>query len=1216
MKRFAAFVLSMAMAVSSLSAMVMAEGNDVDVPSTEISEGSGEDPAEDTDEISYSGDEADMYNDGDSGSLSSITFTDRDWDPDQKKVISKDKTVTNFVVLGSSTGNVQTDAQYLVVKENTTIDGKLIIKSSYADHADVSLIVFDGVTLTCNKGIVCEKNNVLRIYGVSPEVDKEGKIVANGNGGAGIGGESGISGYNAGTIKIYGCDITATGSEHCAGIGGGNDHTVGILSIYDGYVHANGGEGAAGIGGGYSGNGGDIIIYGGVIHANGGDCGAGIGGGNGGNGGNITIRGAEDITAQSGDYGAGIGGGNYADGGVITINGGTVNADGGDYGAGIGGGYKGNGGTITINGGTVKATGEDGAGIGSGESASSGTIMITGGSVNASSSGWSAAIGAGSYCSFKGTIEISGGTVEATARIVDGYGYAHGASIGSGAEKDFDGTISFSGGNTTCMIIDDEGYSWDGIFCGPGTDQDNKPGDFDGNIVLGDVRVGISKENYTIYAAANQRTDYFKTVADKLYIDNCGHKFSKDIGSYSTDPSHPGQHKRSCCNCTYTDYEDHSLGNPSWKWNGFDSADLTLTCDKCGDTVTAIAAGDDITSKVTKESTYVTNGERVYTAAVTVAGKEYTGTTKEVLPLRTDTYEIKYKDIDGNIKTAAAREFCGDEKTLETGWYAVTDSIADRNRITCNGDVNIILCDGAELKAPQGFTVSPSSVFTVWGQDRDSGKLTVICKNLGDEINNAAIGGTNNMDSGLITINGGTVVAEANGNGSAIGGGSHAQGTVVINGGRVTASCGKYNNPAAIGGGVGSNGDVTINGGVVTATNNGGAAAIGGGFHGQGIVVISGGVVNASNGNKQGYQGLGIGNGWNPDGYSDEQTGSVILNYGDDGVSITSTGYYGADVTLYRPFTDGTQNYAAGPISDATTLENKTLRPPELVAGYTVSLDGTIGVNYHMDLTSEIAGHLNTAYMSFTVGDSAPQKVYLKDAKTKDIGGKTYYVFRCEVPAKDMTTSISAKLVDGDAVIPVNPFTVKDYADYLLDPANAHPDYNKAKDLVIALLNYGYYSQDYFGVDPGSPANKEYEYSETDMAVTIPDTYKDYDKVFPDLFGTFEGTSLSLRSETTLSFYFKSSETLSFYCDDETKTVDTVRSGGYQIARIRGIKASELGRMIRLDIKINGAGGYYIVYRPLTYCYKVMNGGSNDVKLQSVCKALYKYYMAMEAYNA
>ena len=248
------------------------------------------------------------------------------------------------------------------------------------------------------------------------------------------------------------------------------------------------------------------------------------------------------------------------------------------------------------------------------------------------------------------------------------------------------------------------------------------------------------------------------------------------------------------------------------------------------------------------------------------------------------------------------------------------------------------------------------------------------------------------------------------------------------------------------------------------------------------------------------------------------------------------------------------------------------------------------------------------------IASAAPQKAYLKDATTAVIGGKTCYVFRCEVPAKDMTTSISARFVDGDVVIPVNPFTVKEYADYLLDPANAHPDYEKSKDLVRALINYGAYSQEYFGVNPDSPANEGYKYSESEMNVTIPVVYKGYDKSFPDSMVTFAGSSLSLKSETTLSFYFKSSETLSFTCEDETKTVETVNSGVYQIARVRGITASELGRELRLDIKINGTSGSYIEYHPLTYCYKILNGGSDDVKLQNVCKAMYLYYKAAVDY--
>ena len=127
----------------------------------------------------------------------------------------------------------------------------------------------------------------------------------------------------------------------------------------------------AGIGGGWNGACGTIVINGGIVNATGGYQSAGIGGGFiGGNkdGGNVTINGGT-VNARGHTNAAGIGGANGGAGGTVTINGGMVSGYGGASAAGIGGGYHGAGGTVAINGGMV--TGEGGeesgaAGIGAG----------------------------------------------------------------------------------------------------------------------------------------------------------------------------------------------------------------------------------------------------------------------------------------------------------------------------------------------------------------------------------------------------------------------------------------------------------------------------------------------------------------------------------------------------------------------------------------------------------------------------------------------------------------------------------------------------------------------------------------------------------------------------------------------------------------------------------------------------------------------------------
>ena len=101
----------------------------------------------------------------------------------------------------------------------------------------------------------------------------------------------------------------------------------------------------------------------------------------------------------------------------------------------------------------------------------------------------------------------------------------------------------------------------------------------------------------------------------------------------------------------------------------------------------------------------------------------------------------------------------------------------------------------------------------------------------------------------------------------------------------------------------------------------------------------------------------------------------------------------------------------------------------------------------------------------------------------------------------------------------------------------------------------------------------------------------------------FEGATLSLKSETTLSLYFTSDVDLSFTCEEYPIEVTTV--GSYQVVRIRGIKAWDLGNAISVNVT-SAAGTGTVRYSAMTYCYNVVNG-EYDEKLQKLCKALFIY---------
>ncbi len=202
---------------------------------------------------------------------------------------------------------------------------------------------------------------------------------------------------------------------------------------------------------------------------------------------------------------------------------------------------------------------------------------------------------------------------------------------------------------------------------------------------------------------------------------------------------------------------------------------------------------------------------------------------------------VKFTDAKGIEQYEERCEFVTSGLTVwndsgsTMGWYAVkSGEVNISSRIKVNGNVNLVLCDGATLNAKEGISVPDGSRLTIWGQfgvytvptmtsvnTFGTGKLNATTSDSGSYRQAAAIGGENGADSGVIVINGGVITAEGKW-GAGIGRGNVAQPV------HSTA------------------GSVTINGGYVNASGSSGSAGIGSGAYADSCpVTITGGVVSA-----------------------------------------------------------------------------------------------------------------------------------------------------------------------------------------------------------------------------------------------------------------------------------------------------------------------------------------------------------------------------------
>lgn len=289
------------------------------------------------------------------------------------------------------------------------------------------------------------------------------------------------------------------------------------------------------------------------------------------------------------------------------------------------------------------------------------------------------------------------------------------------------------------------------------------------------------------------------------------------------------------------------------------------------------------------------------------------------------------------------------------------------------------------------------------------------------------------------------------------------------------------------------------------------------------------------------------------------------------------------------------------------------------LVGYTLSLNGNIGVNFYMELDESVVNDEN-AYMLFTLPNGGTKQISVAEVvqDIKLVYGKTCYVFSCEVSSDEMTQEIKAQMFDGNGKGGTEyTYTVRDYAEYII----ANTDSYREGDVAFAkaLLNYGSASQIFFESNIDDLANKnlsaedqvitEFEASELAGFTSKATSY--------DKFGTFAGCSLVLESETTLKAYFKASDqayanNIKFTINGEI--VEAVQYDDYYVLSVENIKAWELDSMYVFEAKTVNAEVYFVA-GAMSYAYCVLNAGDtySDELKQLVC-ALYEYQLKSEIY--
>ena len=320
------------------------------------------------------------------------------------------------------------------------------------------------------------------------------------------------------------------------------------------------------------------------------------------------------------------------------------------------------------------------------------------------------------------------------------------------------------------------------------------------------------------------------------------------------------------------------------------------------------------------------------------------------------------------------------------------------------------------------------------------------------------------------------------------------------------------------------------------------------------------------------------------------------------------------------------------------------------LAGYSLSLTGNIGVNFYMELADDIVKD-ESAYLNFTLPNGTTSKAYVSgthedgstattDTTVKD--GVTYYVFTCEVAAKEMTADIKAQMIgnDGEKTGKVYTYTVKEYANYILSHTSAEgSNYGSVTiQLVKGMLNYGGATQKYFGYKTEQLASDglaltEPVFDDTSIVNFIKDeankasiiNYSDPDKI------TFKSAYLSLNSTTDLCVSVQFAEDVTVQEDMFAILLDSteISKNQYEITKINeencykitlhGIKASQLQKKYEFEVALPDTEQAVLKYGATSYAYTVMSSACDNINniesLREVVKALYAYGSCAQGYE-
>lgn len=333
----------------------------------------------------------------------------------------------------------------------------------------------------------------------------------------------------------------------------------------------------------------------------------------------------------------------------------------------------------------------------------------------------------------------------------------------------------------------------------------------------------------------------------------------------------------------------------------------------------------------------------------------------------------------------------------------------------------------------------------------------------------------------------------------------------------------------------------------------------------------------------------------------------------------------GTSQNYLQMYSSGNWDDVQNEVGRFVVCEYDSVQPKLTPVASSLSLSDNIGFNIYMQISDDVLSD-DGAMMIITNSDGKAIKKLISSYETTTYQDKPVKKIVSMVPAAKMSGKLSFKILKSDGTeSSAYICSVKDYANEMIKKADTDNECKKALPLVKAMLNYGAYSQIYFGEDNTNLANAILKDDNT-ATIKSEDIIKSITYSEQGLFSNkdleYMGSSLICESDTSLKLYFNNKNKLTekqikgrydiSTLDKNKHDYDTGVDGSIFWIKIKGIKPAELGNVYGVNL-VSDDGSVIVETSPYVYVKKALESG--DSRLQNLCKAMWAYGQAAREYE-